>query len=244
MFEIEDGAEDLPQDQEPEDKTEATPPPQPVVPQIDINQVAGQIIGKVMDGLSRQAQRDVGVSMSATQQWVERQLRNGVPPKSVEVLLELRAAEKADELAASRQSQSDNFVSQFNASVWQDVDSAFDEFSEHIPRLEDSEKRITLDTHAKLMATPEVVARINENKKPTQKQIKTAMAAVIDEKLKQEGRTRPALPVDRGSQKSAAVTASNTDPVANLNSEQKTFYNAFKKEMGHAEALKVAKQFY
>jgi len=241
MFEIEDGAEDLPQDQEPEKQPETTPPP---VPQVDVNQVAGQIIGRVMDGLSRQAQRDVGASMSATQQWVERQLRNGVPPASVQVLLELRAAEKADEAVASRQQQSESYVKQFNDSVWQDVNTIFDEFSEHIPRLDDSQNKITLDTHAKLMATPEVVARINENKKPTQKQIKTAMAAVIDEKLKQEGRTRPALPVDRGSQKSAAVTASNTDPVANLNSEQKTFYNAFKKEMGHAEALKVAKQFY
>lgn len=241
MFEIEDGG-DIPEEQfEEKPKEVVAPPPVPQSP-VDVTKLAGDIVSEVMRGLTVQAQQDMSTRVSATQAWVEKMLRTGKgTPESIGALLELREAEKADEARHNQHAQTEGSVQAFNMAVWSDVDSAFDEFSEAIPRLDDSEKRIKLDTHKKLMANPEVKERIEQNKKPTPKQIKLAMASVIDEKLKQEGRSRPAMPIDRASSKPAVVTASNTDSAANLNSGQKSFYNAFRKELGDAEALKIAK---
>lgn len=241
-FELEDGGDTQVVEQE---ASKATPPPvAPAQAPVDVTRLAGHIVSEVMRGLTQTAQQDMGNRATATQNWVQNMLNKGSSPEAIRDILALREAEKADEYQHVQRAATNQTVNQFNASIWENVNDAFAEFKDVIAGLEDSEQTILLKTHKKLMEDPEFAdeqSKIARMVKPSKKAISLAMARVVDEKLKKEGRVRPAMPIDRASSKPSSTTTS-ADPIGNLNKAQSNYYNAFKKDLGHDVALREAKK--
>jgi hypothetical protein len=225
---------------------EKAAPTRVATPEINVTQVASQIVGEVMRSLANNAQQqNLQQRPTATQAWVEEMVRDGADPKAIKALLRLKAAQEHDNQQVQQVVQPAAQVDRYNAAVWEMADEIFEELQDSVPGgFEDSKDSLMKKAQRELMSNPDFAAdqlKIQNFQKPSRKGIKLAMAIVMDKKLKAEGRTNVSLPIDRSANKPAALPTSN--PLDNLNKSQREFYNQFKSEYKgqEKELLKIAK---
>lgn len=203
----------------------------------EIARVSSTIVREVMGELARNASQEATRKQSATEEWVADMIKEGADPRAVKALLRLNEARDRDANARQQAVQPSAEIDKFNRGIWEVAEEVFDELAENVPGgLEDSKPSLLAKAQRLLMSDPDFAheqERIKNFQKPSRKSLKLACALVIDKKMKAEGRTNIAMPVDRSVVKAAPPTVS--DPASSLTAAQKAFYDQFKEAYRKAD---------
>lgn len=231
-FEEEEEQEESKPDAKPETR-EQQPQRQQYIPAQDPRMLAREIVAQ----MTRQSRGD------PHEQAVAALLNRGVPKEALQTIEEYLTI-RDHRNAQSRQS---GYMEQHTAQVWGQytdaIETAIAAYGDE--RLVDLQPAIEQEVFQTLQRDPEFERtweKIFSGRNPTRLEVQKAVNKVMDRKAKLHGLAVPQASVSLQSGRPATGRpTSPADEVKSLDREGQAYYNAFKKDLGHKEALKSAR---